>query len=457
MEIRKDKKYQEIYTSQIIEFLETSITDEMILNSYIRKINVSLITETSIFIKVSSPRAIHILNSSYLGNFEDAVKTVFDKNLKLNLILSEKDIENVPTNEQKEEPTTNKRSKSKKFEIKNNANPKFTFDKYIKSNFNAEVINAAERIIEEKGVFSPLFITSPSGLGKTHLLHSIANDYWENDVATLYVEPNKFTKMITDSRTDSSYTIDDYVKHLCQYDVLLFDDIQNLGDRSVTLKVLFQIVNHFIENDKQIVITSDKGINELSGFEDRFITRFSSGFTTSISNLEHEDIRALFVWWFENNNIDPQDFDEDALEFLIRNNSSSIRAIEGAGKRVKFFYRRGETVNRNWISGIFKDQKINQDEITPERVSKVISSYYGVSLKDIKSKGRKKEIVMARQMVMYMLKNSLKKTYVEIGKFLGRDHSTIMSGVKKIERMIASDASTKLAIKKIENNIFYQK
>ena len=145
------------------------------------------------------------------------------------------------------------------------------------------------------GKYSPLYISSSSGLGKTHLLHAIGNHVDSNGFSAFYLEPNEFTKKITEMSKSGGSSVTNYLNSLKEYDVLLFDDIQNLSNREVTLRGLLDLINYFLENEKQIIIASDKVAQELSGFEARFVTRFISGLSVKIDKPSETDIKKILV------------------------------------------------------------------------------------------------------------------------------------------------------------------
>ena len=256
-------------TGLLIKNLENKISDEMILNSFIRDINILDIQKDEITIKVNSLKAKKIINNSYLNIFNEVIKLIFNKKLKLNITTLNKNI-----------TTTSPK--------KINILKKNIFDNYVECDFNREVIKMAKQIVKKPGKFSPFFITAKSGLGKTHLLHAIGNEVLKNNLSVIYIEPNKFTKNIQMLSRKGGSSISDYADSFKEFDFLLFDDIQNLGDRSVTLRVLLEIINNQINNEKQIVIVSDKLAQELSGFESRFITRFVSGISSTIKKTNNK-------------------------------------------------------------------------------------------------------------------------------------------------------------------------
>ena len=426
-------------THMIISYLEGVIGDEMILNSYIRDIYIVSSNQTSVIFEVNSAQAKEEIINNYLFAFSQAIEGVFEKKLESKFIL-------------KGEVVLHKEVKIESKSI----SKKFTFDKYVISNFNKEVVEMSKKIVDKPGKFSPLYIASKSGLGKTHLLHAIGNKAISNGMNSIYVEPNQFTKNIQEAAKKGGGAISNYADTFKEYDFLLFDDIQNLGDRSVTLKVLFQIINYHIENDKQVVIVSDRVAQELSGFEARFITRFVSGISSTIKEPSTNDMTRILKFKLKLENLNPNDWEKEALLFVAQNNTSSIRSLEGAIKRILFYTENDLNFKYTYItiSNIFKDLAVNPSELTPSRIINVVANYYKINKKDIIGKSRKKEFVVPRHIAIFLVRGITNLSYIEIGKvFGGRDHSTIISAVKSIDQNMKLDKSVKLAISTIEQKV----
>jgi chromosomal replication initiator protein len=276
-----------VLEKQLINNLEQTINDKMILNSFIKGLRVVSFDEKKIILFVNSKESKKTIEKYYLDIFQKAIKNILNLSLKIKFVLNS---ESLLYEEKK---------------INSHINPNLNFDSYVISKFNESVIKISKTIIKKIGKYSPFYISSKSGLGKTHLLHAIGNKLLKKNINTLYIEPNRFTEKIT-KLSNKKDGISNYINNLKKYDVILFDDIQIMGDKVVTLKVLFQIVNYFVENKKQIIITSDKVAQELSGFEERFITRFESGISEKINKLKIEDVSKILIKKLEEENLNPK-------------------------------------------------------------------------------------------------------------------------------------------------------
>lgn len=326
----------------------------------------------------------------------------------------------------------------------NNTSAKHTVQNYVKSGFNQSIFEILEEF-ENKGSLSssPIFIYGNSGIGKTHFLHALGNLYINKGKKVCYISDFVFTsKVVMWMRESNHNKINEFIEWISTHDVILLDDIQGYGNKLKTLKILFEIVNIFMEEDKQIVITSDQAIESLIGFQDRLIDRFRWGLTIEVRELNKDDFIKILKYKLEERGLGKYSWDKQTLDFLAKHFNNSIRQIEGMIKRI-MFYLKNELSNSDndnvvfdleRISLIFPDQKRISEKINHETIIKATCDYLGVNEKDVLGKSRKKNIVFARDISIWLIKTTLDLTYVEIGKiFDNRDHSTIISTYKKIK------------------------
>ena len=429
------------YASMVVDYLEGAVGDEMLMNSFYRDLTITSKSNSSVTIALASVDGIVLAEERHMPLFNQCIAAVFNEPLSIKFIVV---------------GTPEDLVKEKHVPKISRVSNKYTFDNYVEGVFNKEVITMAKKIVGVPGTYSPLYITSNSGLGKSHLLHAIGNASHKAGLSVVYIEANWFTRKVVDGAKGVGITIDQFIKDLSKYDVLLFDDIQNLGDRSTTLKVLFTIINQAIEADRQIIITSDKVAQELSGFENRFITRFTSGLSSIIKPPSIDDLVKILEFKLKDGGMDLVKWENEALKFIARNHTSSIRSLEGAVKRVVFFTENVSNVKYTYlvISNIFKELSIDPAELTPNRILNVVSKYYKIHKKEVTGKSRKKDVVVARHMAMWLMRKILSMSLSEIGKtFGGRDHSTVLNATTKIELQIKMNKAVKFAAQKIENKI----
>ena len=219
-----------------------------------------------------------------------------------------------------------------------NLNKNFSFDDYIEADFNKDVIALGKKVLSQsKTVYNPLFIYSSSGMGKTHFLNALGNELVNKGQSVCYVSPEQFIKKVTQYLINSDQEkLAEIVEFYKNFNFLLFDDIQQYGSKAATLNVLFNIINSNIENKKQIIIASDKNPELLGGFEERFITRFQGGITQEIRQPSLNDLMKVFEAKLIKLELDPKDWETEAIKFIIRNHSSSIRTLEGAINKIEW-------------------------------------------------------------------------------------------------------------------------
>lgn len=430
------------------ESLESHVYDSFVLDSYIYNID-----KDKIYIATNSSIAANLLNTKFLSLFETIVQAITQTNYKLVF--------------EKEETLKNNRSltknkpNNKTFFKDSKLNPRFTFDNFVVGPSNKEAQQASLIVASSPGImYNPLFLYSDSGLGKTHLLHAIGN----------YIKENNPTKHVLVSSTSSF--IDEYIKgargekdlnslkdYIKSFDVLLIDDIQGLIDHKKTEQYFFDLFNYFIDCDKQIVITCDKLPNELKGLEARLVTRFSQGLQSKISTPDISTSVNILKYKIEQSNLDLSKFDEDALHFIAENKSSSVRELEGALNKLLSY-----TINFMPTNHI--DLKITidalQDILSPssnkgineKQIINEVANYFNLTLSQILGNSQIKSISNARHIAMYLIRYKMDLPYKKIGSlFGGKDHSTVISAITKVEKLVKSDPSMGKIVKDLSSKI----
>ncbi|QJR44284.1 chromosomal replication initiator protein DnaA [Mycoplasma miroungirhinis] len=345
-------------------------------------------------------------------------------------------------------------------QTKINLRPDFTFDSYTKGKFNEQALLGAKTVIENLNgeiTFNPLFIYASSGLGKTHLLHAIGNELIKKGKSCLYIQPNIFIRPIIENLKNKNQAgINKIIDDCSKYDCLMFDDVQEFGGKENTLNVLFVIINNHISANKQIIISADKTPTELGGFEERFITRFSGGITFKINNPSVEDIINIFKFKFDKESMDSSKFDDKTYKFLARNFSSSIRNIEGGVNKIKLFYKNDKKFryDTDYLKSILTDIGVVSESVTPEKIVDTVCKYYGIERKKVIDKNRSQNVVKARRVSMWLIKDLFDIPFNDIGKmFSGQTHSSVIASVNYIDKHIKSDSTLSLAINKIKDNL----
>lgn len=341
---------------------------------------------------------------------------------------------------------------------KANLNPKYTFDTFIVGSNNRFAHSAALAVAEEPGeLYNPLFLYGGAGLGKTHLMHSIAHYILEKnpEARVLYTTSEAFTNELIESiRNGNSSSMSKFRDKYRNIDVLLIDDIQFIIGKESTQEEFFHTFNHLHSLRKHIIISSDKPPKDIETLEERLRSRFEMGLTADISLPDYETRMAILRKKVE---LDNFDIDDKVIEYIATNIKSNIRELEGAlNKLIALYKLEKKPITVELAESELKDI-ISPDqprEVTPQLILDVVAEHFHVSPDDIISSKRQSEIVLPRQIVMYLCRDTGKFSLKNIGKFLGgRDHTTIIHGADKIEAEIGKSESLSSTIDTIKKKI----
>ena len=322
---------------------------------------------------------------------------------------------------------------------------KYTFSNYIVSSKNKMLVQAAQSIVlrPNAGPYNPLFVHGGSGLGKTHLLHSIGNGIKGKmpHKKVKYISSEEFGTAATNALLrKEGISIQEQVEELKNnyksYDILLLDDIQYISSRDKTKEIFFTILNNYIDDDKQIVITSDSSPEELNEFEDRFITRFQKGLTLSVSPPDIETAKEIIkVKLKEEHMIEETILEDEVLEFIALNYSDNVRELEGVLTKLMFWNINNglKIINMDIAISVLGEIKKHK-EVSVDTIKKIISKKYNITVEQLESTSRKKEITIARHLSIYLTRELLKWPLQKIGRSFGRkDHTTIINAINNIE------------------------
>lgn len=344
-------------------------------------------------------------------------------------------------------------------DLVDNLQPQFTFDNFVIGDSNKESHSAALASAIRPGEFyNPLFIYGNSGLGKTHLLHSIGNyaKKHNQNLKVLYITSNDFITRVVNSFKSNS--IEEFKQDMYNLDILLVDDIQFLAGKEKSHEIFFYIFNELVNNRKQIVLTSDKLPTEINGLEERLISRFYSGLSVGLDSPDFEVAHAILLKKLEQQMINPENIDAEVISYLATHFSKDVRKLEGALNRVIFYsinFGESDRITMDIATKAFKNEtKKKNDIISLDSIKDIVANYYGLTVKQIDSKNRTRIIVNARHISMYLVRKHLDMSYSQIGnEFGGRDHSTVISACDKIEGFLKKDSSYEVAITEIEKKI----
>ncbi|MGL6125268.1 MAG: chromosomal replication initiator protein DnaA [Metamycoplasmataceae bacterium] len=439
----------QLYTKNFLFEFEKELDDQFTFSNFIAETKVNIANSNLVYVVFKNKESINYIKTKYPQIIKSINEKVFTNKIKV-VYIDKDGFANLSN--------TNLATLNTDLIKKSNIKTSFLFEDYISADFNKEAIKGAKKVIESNEViFSPLFIYSTSGLGKTHLMHAVGNELLKKNKKVCYIAADSFTKKIIpflmDNNQEKINKITDLYK---DFDFLIFDDIQMYAGKNSTLVVLFNIINNHINENKQIIIASDKNPELLGGFEERFITRFQGGLTIEIQQPSYDDLMKVLKVKLLKKNIDHSKWEDEALKFIVKNHSNSIRNLEGAINRVKFYEDEIGNIKytQQVIGKIFSSLKQQKENITKERIVDIVAKYYGLTRTDLLNKSRRKEIVLGRHISMWLIRDILDVTYKEIGIFFkNRDHSTVLTAIEKIDNQMKMNDSIKSALKKLRQKI----
>ena len=332
----------------------------------------------------------------------------------------------------------------KKVRLNPSINPNYTFDTFIVGDNNDYAHAASLKVAEEPGdTYNPLFIYGGPGLGKTHLMHAIANYILENDKSkkVIYVTSETFTNEIVDAVRDSknehSTARQEFRNKYRNVDVLLIDDIQFIIGKESTQLEFFHTFNHLYELQKQIIISSDKHPSTMTMLEERLRSRFEMGLTVDVKPPTYETRMAILRKKLSEENII---LDDNILDYIASNIVSNIRELQGAiNKVISFSNLCDKEITMELAKEALADM-INPNmkrEITVEYIAETVADHFGITVKDLLSSKRNSNIVFPRHICMYLCRELTGNALAEIGSKLGnRHHSTILHSIELIEKKL---------------------
>lgn len=334
-----------------------------------------------------------------------------------------------------------------------NLNPRYTFESFVVGPFNELAYAASQAIIKNPGItYNPFFIYGNTGHGKTHLIQAIGN-------AIKAIDPTKKVFYLTSEKFQNDFVSSMLANNIPQfkdkyrkYDMLIMDDIQFLSGKEKTQEELFHLFNAMKDNNKQIVFSSDKHPNFITGLEDRLKSRFSAGMAIDLPAPDHESRVAIIKSKCSSINLF---LDEDIIDYLADSIKGNIRDLEGV---INIIVCQTETKNKSLTLSEVKDlvkNSIKQKKLLSyKEVVKIISDFYKITEEAIYEKTRKKEVIKPRQIIMYILREDFSISYPSIGEKLGgRDHTTVIHSCEKIKHDIKSDEILLREIQEIRSMI----
>lgn len=345
-----------------------------------------------------------------------------------------------------------------------NLNKNYTFDNFIVGNTNKFAQAAALEVAESPGtLYNPLFIYGNSGLGKTHLMHAIGNYIMEHsNKKVLYVSSDQFiTDFLGINKKDEHGKNFDYVSYFKNkyrsIDVLIVDDIQFFQGAPQTQNEFFNTFTKLYDENKQIIISSDRSPDDLKLLEDRLRTRFCWGLTADIFPPDFDLRVAIIKKKIIGESIN-KSIPDDVIEYIASNVGNDVRHLEGSITRLLAYstIMGGAEITLDLAIDVLKDfvNKGYSEKNSVNRIQRIVAEYFQVSVEDMKSKKRSANLAFPRQVAMYLCRKLTNESFPKIGiEFGGKDHSTVMHSVEKIEKEIISNKELANIIEKLKKEI----
>ena len=430
-------------------------TSESNMDMYIRQINPVKLDNDVIYCTVPSITLRSAIQQNFLSIILAALNEITNNNnINIELEVENKNKLDVPKENYKEKNLFADEDKTKAIAYESNINKRQRFDTFVVGNSNRFATAAAQAVANDPGnIYNPLFIYGNSGLGKTHLMHAIGNSILEAypSAKVRYVTSETFTNEIINAI--QNHTVKDFQEKYRTIDCLIIDDIQFLENKERTQEEFFHTFNALKESNKQIVISSDRNPQSMDKLEERLRSRFASGLTVDIQPPDLETRIAIIRKKAEIENIA---MPNEVIQTVATSIDNNIRMIEGAFNRIVAYASIMHLpIDMKVTETVLKDFATNtRQNITIEKIINHVCKFYSLQTDDLIGKKRPKNIVLPRQIAMYLCRKMTDASLPKIGlSFGGRDHTTVIHAYEKIEKMRKEDRSFNSLMEKFEEQI----
>jgi len=332
--------------------------------------------------------------------------------------------------------------------VNSRLNPSYTFNNFVEGDCNRLARSAGVAVAKKPGTtsFNPLMLYGGVGVGKTHLVQAIGNEIKKNlpEKIVLYVDQNDFTSQFLNAL--QNHKIQEFQNYYLQVDLLILDDVQFLAGREKTQEMFFHIFNQLHQSGKQIIMTSDCPPRDLKGFQERLLSRFKWGLTADLQEPDFETKLAIIHNKMQSDGIE---IPTEVAEYLAYSVDTNLRDMEGVLNSLLFHATLlKKDIDLELAKEVLKNiVKEIQSDVSVDFIQKTVADYFKVSLEQMKSKVKKREIVIPRQVAMYFCKRYTQLTLALIGEnFGGRDHSTVIHALESVEDMMKTDANFKNSV-----------
>jgi chromosomal replication initiator protein len=436
---------------EILEFLRTQFNiTKVSFNTWLKNLEVKDVKDDLVILHSSDPSIgpnLSFIKNKYGAFIKNAIEEIIDDEINIDIVSDD-----VVTEKSERTPQQTAQSSSL---LGLKLNPDYTFDNFVVSSSNAIVHAAALKVAEAPGeYYNPLYIYGDPGLGKTHLMHSIAHFILENtpSIKIMYVTSEVFMNELVEAIRHGSVAPSDFREKYRNIDVLLIDDIQFIIGKERTQEEFFHTFNYLYEAKKQIVISSDKPPRDFNNLEERLRSRFECGLTVDLTAPDFETKMAILQKKLEIKEYESNirlNVDDDVLSYIAQSITTNIRSLEGALTKLIALSRIKRTpINIELAEEALRDIVFpNQKKsISPEYIIDVVSEHFSVSVDEILSDKRDKYIIIPRQICMFLARRYTSLSTIDLEKVFHRDHATILHGIGNVEKKLKSDDETSKTI-----------
>lgn len=445
--------YNSIWKEALEQIEKSKYFSEDTFNNWIRKTTLFKIDNDQAYVSYRSKITYNIVNREK-QIFEQELSSVWGENLSIQFI-EFREMEKMMPEEIVQQRTVQL--------LQASFNPEYTFENYVEGKSNQEAYAAClASCTQTKHLFNPIMLYGNSGLGKTHLLHAIGNYLQKEkpELKVFYSYSGDLVSILLDAMKTKNIhgnTVDQVQSQLINNDYFLIDDIQNLTQSS-SQEVFFKVYNSLIAKGAQIIITSDMHPNQLTGIQDRLVSRFNSGLVVNIQRPEFDTSRAILRKKMEGYE-DACPITDEVIDFLAHKFSDDVRSLEGNLNRLIFnaTLENPDYIDLDFAQKVLSDSVIvtsNSEHLSPKDIKKAVTVYYGLSYKDVEGKSRQKKLTTARHMIVYLCHELLETSWTQIGFELGkRDHSTIKSSYERALKLLKTNEAFQLAMTQIKDGL----
>ena len=453
------EKWDEIIHKLKIEYGLSNVS----FRTWIEPLEVYNVSDSTVYILVPLKSSVDYINQKYLLPFQVCIAEITGQEFEVKFITVD-DSQNI--NVKNQDDTYKKNATQNSIFEQANLNPKYTFDTFVVGGNNNFAHAASLAVSESPGeIYNPLFLYGGVGLGKTHLMHSIAHFILEKDPTkkVLYVTSETFTNELIEALKSgktsggNELAMTAFREKYRNIDVLIIDDVQFIIGKESTQEEFFHTFNHLHVSGKQIIISSDKPPKDIETLEARLRTRFEWGLIADISSPDYETRMAILRKKEELDGLQKYHISNEVMQYIATNVKSNIRELEGSlNKLIALHKLKNEEINIMLAAEALKDivSPNKNRQITPELILEVVSEHFSVSIADLKSGKRNANIANSRQIAMYLCRTMTDTPLKSIGIMLGgRDHSTVSHGVDKVTEDIKTNEALNNTIEIIKKKI----